>query len=231
MGNRTASHQGSNYSYLPFNRLVTANSNGYSYDSNGNRTASHHGSSYGYQPFNRLITDSDSYGYDLNASQSPSIRTALASTTNCARLSAAPLFTSFRTISAPRANEVRYYLKEDEEHLERLVGLLKGLQLEVKTVHFQGYETSSKLRPGHYELWFAAESKAGENWYLEVSYTPGTRQSRDAFIQQITPTIEGGTLERVTPREIRIGPYTEDQARSVRERLSEMDPELKKERF
>jgi hypothetical protein len=129
---------------------------------------------------------------------------------------------------APRANEVRYYLKDDEKNLERLVGLLKGLQLEVKTVHFQGYETSSKLRPGHYELWFAAESKAGENWYLVVSYTPGTRQRRDAFIQQITPLIEGGTLERVTPREIRIGPYTEDQARSVRERLSELDPELMK---
>jgi len=39
VGNRTASHQGSSYSYQAFNRLVTANSNSYSYDSNGNVTA------------------------------------------------------------------------------------------------------------------------------------------------------------------------------------------------
>ena len=38
VGNRTASHQGSSYSYQPFNRLVTANSSGYSHDSNGNLT-------------------------------------------------------------------------------------------------------------------------------------------------------------------------------------------------
>jgi RHS repeat-associated protein len=36
VGNRTASHQGSSYSYQAFNRLVTANSNTYTYDTNGN---------------------------------------------------------------------------------------------------------------------------------------------------------------------------------------------------
>jgi RHS repeat-associated protein len=36
VGNRTASHQGSSYSYQPYNRLVSANSNSYGYDSNGN---------------------------------------------------------------------------------------------------------------------------------------------------------------------------------------------------
>ena len=36
VGNRTASHQGSSYSYQAFNRLVAANGSSFSYDSNGN---------------------------------------------------------------------------------------------------------------------------------------------------------------------------------------------------
>lgn len=36
VGNGTASHQGSSYSYQPFNRLVTANSSRFGYDTNDN---------------------------------------------------------------------------------------------------------------------------------------------------------------------------------------------------
>jgi RHS repeat-associated protein len=39
VGNRTASHQGSSYSYQTFNRLVTANSSSFGYDTNGNLTS------------------------------------------------------------------------------------------------------------------------------------------------------------------------------------------------
>ena len=39
MGNRTASQQGSSYSYQPFNRLVAANSSTFGSDANGNLTA------------------------------------------------------------------------------------------------------------------------------------------------------------------------------------------------
>jgi RHS repeat-associated protein len=39
VGNRAASHHGSSYSYQPFNRLVTANSNTYAYNANGNLTS------------------------------------------------------------------------------------------------------------------------------------------------------------------------------------------------
>ncbi len=39
VGNRTASHQGSSYSYQPFNRLMTANSNTFAYNANGNLTS------------------------------------------------------------------------------------------------------------------------------------------------------------------------------------------------
>lgn len=38
VGNRTASHQSSSYSYQPFNKVVIIGSNSYSYDSNGNLT-------------------------------------------------------------------------------------------------------------------------------------------------------------------------------------------------
>jgi RHS repeat-associated protein len=36
VGNRTASHQGSSYSYQPFNRLVDGNGSSFSYDASGN---------------------------------------------------------------------------------------------------------------------------------------------------------------------------------------------------
>ncbi|MEK6282276.1 MAG: RHS repeat-associated core domain-containing protein [Acidobacteriota bacterium] len=39
MGNRTASHQGSSYSYQAFNRLITANSSSFGYNANGNLTS------------------------------------------------------------------------------------------------------------------------------------------------------------------------------------------------
>jgi YD repeat-containing protein len=39
VGNRTASHQGSIYSYQPFNRLVGANGSSFGYDANGNLTS------------------------------------------------------------------------------------------------------------------------------------------------------------------------------------------------
>jgi YD repeat-containing protein len=36
VGNRTASHQGSSYTYQAFNRLVAANGSSFGYDANGN---------------------------------------------------------------------------------------------------------------------------------------------------------------------------------------------------
>ena len=39
VGNRTASHQGSSYSYQPFNRLTAANGTSFGYDANGNQTS------------------------------------------------------------------------------------------------------------------------------------------------------------------------------------------------
>ncbi|MGH9873043.1 MAG: RHS repeat-associated core domain-containing protein [Pyrinomonadaceae bacterium] len=73
VGNRTASHQGPSYSYQPFNRLVTANSSTFGYDSNGNliSKADANGSwTYSWDYENRLTQTSKTggvtvtYGYD-----------------------------------------------------------------------------------------------------------------------------------------------------------------------
>ena len=39
VGNRNASHQGSSYSYQPFNRLGVANGTSFGYDTNGNQSS------------------------------------------------------------------------------------------------------------------------------------------------------------------------------------------------
>ncbi len=128
---------------------------------------------------------------------------------------------------APRANEVRYYSKDDEKNLQRLVDSLAALGYQVKTIHLAQYETA-KVRSDHFELWLAAESTPGDNWYLVISYSPSTAERREALVKQITPVIEGAKIEAATRREVKVGPYTEDQARAVRQRLHELDPELQK---
>src|SRR5205085_8787329 len=73
VGNRTASHISSSYSYQPFNKVVTIGSNSYSYDANGNLTSKTDSSgtwSYTWDYENRLkqVTRPDnttvSYKYD-----------------------------------------------------------------------------------------------------------------------------------------------------------------------
>lgn len=73
VGNRTASHQGSSYTYQPFNRLVSANGTTFGYDTNGNQTSRTDASNswtYSWDYENRLKQASllggvsVSYGYD-----------------------------------------------------------------------------------------------------------------------------------------------------------------------
>ena len=71
VGNRTASHQGSSYSYQAFNRLVAANSNSYGYDPNGNLTAKSDASgswTYNWDYENRLKQASKSGGVTVTYS-------------------------------------------------------------------------------------------------------------------------------------------------------------------
>jgi len=66
VGNRTASHISTSYSYQSFNRVVTIGSNSYSYDSNGNLTQKIDGTgtwTYSWDYGNRLkqVTRPDGY--------------------------------------------------------------------------------------------------------------------------------------------------------------------------
>lgn len=98
----------------------------------------------------------------------------------------------------------------------------------MKTVYLKGYETSTKLRPGHYELWLAAESTAGEDWYVVVNYSSAA--GRTKLLESIAPITEdeGGEVNMLSARELLIGPYRQDQARNVRQRLIDQDPNLTK---
>lgn len=71
VGNRTASHQGSSYSYQPFNRLVAANGASLGYDANGNLTSKTDASrswTYSWDYENRLKQASLSGGVTVNYS-------------------------------------------------------------------------------------------------------------------------------------------------------------------
>lgn len=71
VGNRTASHQGSSYTYQPFNRLVSANSSSFTYDANGNLTSKIDASgswTYNWDYENRLTQASLSGGVTVSYS-------------------------------------------------------------------------------------------------------------------------------------------------------------------
>jgi len=131
---------------------------------------------------------------------------------------------------APRQNELRFYRETDRENALKITDLLKTLSLDIAPKYLKGYETSTKLRLGHYELWLAAHSKPGQDLYLVVRYhSAATDDQRVAFRNQISQIVEqeGGTVEEVTARELRIGPFSREQAKSVRQRLIDFDPRLK----
>ncbi|MGH9873890.1 MAG: RHS repeat domain-containing protein [Pyrinomonadaceae bacterium] len=68
VGNRTASHQGSSYSYQTFNRLTAANGTSFTYDTNGNLTAKTDGGGtwiYAWDYENRLTQASLSGGVTI----------------------------------------------------------------------------------------------------------------------------------------------------------------------
>jgi RHS repeat-associated protein len=71
VGNRTASHQGSSYSYQSFNRLVGANGSSFTYDTNGNLTSKTDASgswTYSWDYENRLKQATLSGGVAVNYS-------------------------------------------------------------------------------------------------------------------------------------------------------------------
>ena len=128
---------------------------------------------------------------------------------------------------APRANEIRYYRAADAEKIEKLKGLLEGLQLPAKTVYIKGYENTNKPGSDNFELWLAAESITGEDWYVIVTFSGGAERKQQ-LEQEIGPVVQsaGGNVEQISRFELSVGPYSQDQARKVREQVSAMNSEL-----
>jgi hypothetical protein len=134
------------------------------------------------------------------------------------------------SVRAPRSYELRYYRQADEEKSKEIVALLKNLQLDVKPVYLKGQENNKKIRPGHFELWMATQSKPGENFYLIVNYSAGTQERSDEIlhlINQITGPA-GGDVEPVSAHEVKVGPYDQEHARQVRVLLIEQDGRLQR---
>jgi hypothetical protein len=129
---------------------------------------------------------------------------------------------------APRRFELRYYRQADAVRAEQIVTLLKNLQPDIKLVYLKGFENSTKLRPGHYELWLATQSKPGQEWYLVVNYS-GTEERQAALYSLVSPITEqeGGKMEELSAREWLIGPYSEEQTKNIRQRLVDKDSNLK----
>ena len=54
------------------------------------------------------------------------------------------------------STEVRYFRKTDETGAKRILDVLTGNKVTAKPVLVQGYETSTRIRDAHFELWLAS---------------------------------------------------------------------------
>lgn len=61
----------------------------------------------------------------------------------------------------PDSSQVRYFRKSEESGARRIADILKAAGVDVRLAYVGGYEESDKIRPGHYELWFAPGQPRG----------------------------------------------------------------------
>jgi len=136
-----------------------------------------------------------------------------------------PDFEIVGSFRAPQHYELRYYQKEDETQAKEIVDILKNLQIDVKVNHLDGYAT--RARPGHYELWLASGSTPGQETYLVVS-APVAEENRQALLDGIASVTERDKIADLTRNELVIGPFSEEEAKTVRQRLIDQDANLNK---
>lgn len=136
-------------------------------------------------------------------------------------------------LRSPPNNELRYYRQADEQKATEIVQLLKNMKIDVKSLYLKGYENSTKLRPGHYELWLASQSRTGQDWYLVLRLGQATEERQTELLNMISTVTEreGGDVQVLSANELVIGPYSEDQVGKVREQLIAQDPKLDKSIF
>jgi Novel STAND NTPase 1 len=58
----------------------------------------------------------------------------------------------------PNQTEVRYFRKAERAGAEEIAGLLRQGGIEAQVTYIPGYEASARIRPGHYEIWFARDA-------------------------------------------------------------------------
>jgi hypothetical protein len=58
---------------------------------------------------------------------------------------------------------VRYFQNSGENMAKEIVGILQGSGVKnVKPTYIPGYENSTKIRPKHFEIWFAPDAFKAE---------------------------------------------------------------------
>lgn len=60
-----------------------------------------------------------------------------------------------RLDAGPAATELRYFKSVEELEARQISSALSALGLKVETKYVQGFESSNKIRPRHYELWIS----------------------------------------------------------------------------
>jgi uncharacterized protein YoxC len=61
--------------------------------------------------------------------------------------------------AALKRSDVRYYKKAEEPGAQKIVELLKSAGVDPALIYLKDQEFSTKVRPNHYEVWFAAGSR------------------------------------------------------------------------
>jgi hypothetical protein len=128
-------------------------------------------------------------------------------------------------IRAPLQTQLRYYRKQELDKVNEILTMLNDAHLNVKPIYVPGGESSPKIRPGHFELWFATQSNPEEaQWYVIVSYDRVTDEQKQRLLDLISQmTQEGATAKALSAHELSIGPYSKEEAQGAKQRLLNED--------
>jgi hypothetical protein len=124
-------------------------------------------------------------------------------------------------LRAPRQTQLRYYRKQEMDKVTKILTLLKNAHLNAQPVYVRGFENSTQIRPGHFELWFATQSKASEpQWYVIVDYGRISDEQKQRLMDLVSRMTQAGkSAKDLSAHELSIGPYSKDEAESARQRV------------
>jgi len=59
--------------------------------------------------------------------------------------------------TGPRMSQLRYFRNTEKEEAVKIIDVLDQIGVRLNLEYIRGYEESDKIRPGHFEIWFAAD--------------------------------------------------------------------------